>query len=162
MAGHTRSIRGSSSTPSTSRGTAACTDSNASTRSERMSKMSSPAGGTTLKASPERMIVGTTLSRSGPDGSWSVATSIAAWASARRALRPWSGALPEWAARPEASTLQRPGRLAPDDDPLLALGAELAGLEAQAGVVALEAPDVHERLHPPLLVVDEQHGELGE
>ena len=76
-----------------------------------MSKMSSPAAGTTLKASPERNTVGTTLSRWAPVGSWRWATVIAAWARARSALRPASGALPECAARPVAATRSVPAAL---------------------------------------------------
>ena len=83
--------------------------------------MSSPAAGTTLNASPERITVGTTLSCSGPWGSWRAATALAVCASASSALRPWSGALPECEARPVASTLQGAGGLAPHHDALLAV-----------------------------------------
>ncbi len=77
-------------------------------------------------------------------------------------MRPWSGALPECAARPVADHLQGPGGLAPDHHALLAAGAALTGLEAQAGVVVREPLRVHERRDPPLLVADQQDRELGE
>ncbi len=54
------------------------------------------------------------------------------------------------------------GRLALDDDRVVAVGVELAGLEAQARVEAREAVDVAERADAPLLVDDEQQGDLGE
>ena len=54
------------------------------------------------------------------------------------------------------------GRLAADDDPLLALGTALAGLEAQARVVAGEPVDVAELVGPPLLIGHEQQPKLGE
>ena len=57
--------------------------------------MSSPAAGTTLKASPERITVGTALSCSGPWGSCSDAMAVAVRARASSALSPWSGADPE-------------------------------------------------------------------
>ena len=69
-----------------------------------MSQKSSPPDGTTLKASPLFMIVGTTVSRSGPAGSCSAATLCAAAASASRALRPRSGAEPLCAETPAAPT----------------------------------------------------------
>jgi len=65
----------SSRTSSCSSGTAASTGSKASSRSARRSQSSSPAAGTTLKASPERRIVGTAVSRWGPPGSLRAATS---------------------------------------------------------------------------------------
>ena len=77
---------------------------NAAVSVARMSKTSSPAGGTTLIASPDLMIVGTTVSRAGPSGSATAAPAIAAWASASSALRPCCGAEPECDARPVART----------------------------------------------------------
>ena len=71
---------------------------------ERMSNTSSPAAGTTLIASPEAMIVGTTVRRSGPSGSDLAAPSIAASASASSAFAPRCGADPECAERPLART----------------------------------------------------------
>ena len=68
--GQIRNIFVSRPTPSRSAGTAAHTESKASLWSARMSHKSSPSAGTTLNASPERTTVGTTLSRSGPSGSW--------------------------------------------------------------------------------------------
>jgi hypothetical protein len=56
---------------------------------------------------------------------------------------------------------QRAGRLAADDHGLVLVG-ELPGLEAQAGVEALEARDVHEGPDAPLLVAHEQQRGLGE
>ena len=67
--GQIRSILVSRATSSSSSGTAAHTASNASLRSARMSNSNSPSAGTTLKASPDRITVGTTLSRSAPAGS---------------------------------------------------------------------------------------------
>ena len=81
----------------------------------------------------------------GRAGRGGAATSIAAPASASSALRPWSGALPECEARPVATHPQRAGGLAADDHALVAVRGELAGLEAQARVVAGEPLDVHER-----------------
>ncbi len=52
--------------------------------------------------------------------------------------------------------------LAAHDHALLAVGRELAGLEAQAGVPAGEALGVQERRRAPLLVADEQQPDLGE
>jgi hypothetical protein len=57
-----------------------------------------------LKASPERRIVGTAVSSSGPAGSFAPAIACAAAASASRALRPRSGAEPECDDRPAAVT----------------------------------------------------------
>ena len=82
IAGHSRSMFDSIFTPSSSAGTEASTLANASARSARKSQISSPESGTTLNASPERITVGTTLSRSGPPGRCSSLTVIAAQASA--------------------------------------------------------------------------------
>ena len=54
--------------------------------------------------SPELIIVGTTLSASGPRGSWRPASVVATVARASRALRPASGLAPAWAATPLAAT----------------------------------------------------------
>ena len=104
MPGQARTIVHSSLTSSCSAGTAPSTGSKASSRSARRSQTSSPFAGTTLKASPERRIVGTAVSRSGPAGSLWAATLCAAAASASSALRPSSGAEPECDERPYAST----------------------------------------------------------
>ncbi len=109
--GQRRSMCARSETPSSSGATDPSTASNASRRLARRSKISSPAAGTTLKASPERITVGTALSCSGPAGSCSPATARAVSASASSALRPWSGALPECAARPAAVTRSVPAAL---------------------------------------------------
>ena len=76
-----------------------------------MSLTSSPSPGTTLNASPACSTVGTAVRRSGPLGSWQLATACAAAASASSALRPRSGAEPECAARPSACTLNVPAAL---------------------------------------------------
>ncbi len=111
MPGHTRTISGCSVAPPTSAGSAATTRSKAAASSARMSLTSSPAPGTTLNASPACMTVGTAVRWSGPSGSWQPATACAAAASASSALRPRSGAEPEWAARPRALTLSVPAAL---------------------------------------------------
>ena len=95
---------GSRRTSSCSSGITSSTGANASRRSARRSQSSSPAEGTTLKAWPERRIVGTAVRRSGPAGSLQAATSCATVASASRALRPFSGAEPECDERPCACT----------------------------------------------------------
>ena len=66
MPGQRRISSGLSVTPPTSRGMASQTASIASSSSARQSQNSSPAPGTTLKASPERRMVGTEERRAGP------------------------------------------------------------------------------------------------
>ena len=102
--GQRRTSAASSATPSISAGTASSTDSKCSSRSARRSQTSSPAAGTTLKASPEASTVGTAVRCSSPDGSLSTATRLATSASASSAFRPFSGELPECAATPVATT----------------------------------------------------------
>jgi len=57
---------------------------------------------------------------------------------------------------------QRAGRLAAHDDRLVAVGGQLAALEAQAGVPAREALRVDEVADAPFLVADEQQRDLLE
>ena len=56
---------------------------------------------------------------------------------------------------------QRAGGLAAHDDALLPVGRARAALEAEAGVEAGEALGVGELGGPPLLVADQQQGDLG-
>ncbi len=72
------------------------------------------------------------------------------------------GRRPGVRAVPLGQHLDGAGRLALDDDRVVALDVELAGLEAQAGVEAGEAVDMAEPADAPLLVDDEQQGDLGE
>ena len=111
MPGQARTSIDSMATPSSSSGTAASTGSKASSESARRSQTSRPRGGTTLNASPERRIVGTAVRRSGPAGSALAATRWATAASARSALRPFSGAEPECAGVPVACTSSVPAAL---------------------------------------------------
>ena len=64
--------------------------------------------------------------------------------------------------RRDRSTAQRSGRLAPDDDRVLAVGTALSALETQARVEAGEARHVGEAARAPLLVDDQQQRRLGE
>ena len=77
----------------------------ASSESARTSQTSSPAAGTTLNAPPECMTVGTAVRCPSPSGSFAAAIRRATSPSASRALRPFSGDEPAWAATPCA-----PGR----------------------------------------------------
>ena len=132
-------------------------------RSPRRSQTSSPAAGTTLNASPARTTVG---HRGQPVGAGRVASPRRPAAPPRpaRAGRcgPSPAPSPECAATPRATHPQRRRRLALRDHRLLPAGSELAGLEAQAGVVAGEAGRVAEAAGPPLLVDDGEQRELGE
>ena len=111
MPGHSRTMSGCRVAPPTSAGIASTTRWKASEESARMSLTSSPSPGTTLNASPECSTVGTAVRRSGPSGSWQLATAWAAAASASSALRPRSGAEPECDARPSARTFSVPAAL---------------------------------------------------
>ena len=130
--------------------------------SARRSQSSSPSAGTTLNASPQRTTVGTAVRCSGPCGSWRAATDCAALASASSALAPLSGAEPECAARPWASTRSVPAALRRTTTASSPPARQLAALEAQAGVVAGEALRVAEVARAPLLVADEQQRGLRE
>ena len=115
-----------------------------------------------MSASPLRMIVGTTVSRSGPAGSCSALPERAASARASSALTPLSGAEPECAERPRAVTLIVPAALrrtitasSPDGPRSPASKHRHASKSAKRGPCS-NAPD------PPLLVVDEQQQRLAQ
>ena len=152
----------SSATPPISGGIAASTESNASSRSARMSNTSSPAAGTTLSASPERIRVGTTLSRSVPPGSWCSASSSAARASASEGVAPLIRSAARMGCPPRAASRSVPAAFRRTTTPSVAVARPLAGLEAEARVVAGEPLDVGELDGAPLLVGDEQHRQLAE
>ena len=63
---------------------------------------------------------------------------------------------------PVRAHAQRPGGLALDHDRVMAVLGQLPGLEAQAGVEALEPRDVAEGRRAPLLIADEQQRRLAE
>ena len=117
--------------------------------------------GTTLNASPERRMVGTAVSRSGPPGSLQASTSRATAARASSALRPCSGAEPECAERPCASTRSVAAALRFTITASSPASVALAALEAQTRVEVREARRVRERRGSPFLVVHEQHRHLG-
>ena len=129
----------------------------------RRSAMTSPAAGTTLNASPERMIVGTDVSASSPPGRGVAAIACAAVASASSALTPLSGADAGVRLAAVRAHAQRPGRLALDDRPPPPPPAR-AGPPRSTGRrrSRRSARAWRERDHPPLLVVDEQQRDLGE
>ena len=76
--------------------------------------------------------------------------------------RPGRARCPSAPARPVASARSVPAALRRTTTPSSPSWPPLAGLEAQAGVVAGEALDVGERLRAPLLVGHQQHRQLGE
>ena len=153
---------GSSLTSSCSAGMASNTGAKASRRSARRSQSSSPEGGTTLKASPERRIVGTAVSRSGPVGVAAGGHEL----SHRRERQQSAAALLRGRAgvrrTPVSEHAERRGGLALHDHPLRARLRALARLEAETRVEAGEALGMSEGGGAPLLVVHQQHHRLGE
>ena len=86
---------------------------------------------------------------------------LATVASARRALRPFSGADPECEERPWACTWSVAAALRFTITASSPAGRALAGLEAEAGVEVREALGMGERRRAPLLVVHEQDHRIG-
>ena len=138
MPGQRRISSASSATSSSSAGIASRTRSIASRSSARTSQKSSPAPGTTLNASPERITVGTAVRWAAPCGSCARGDELRGLGEREQRV---AAAVRRGAAVGAAAVrgdVDRARRLAPDHDALVGAG-ELARLEAQARVEAGEA-----------------------